>query len=198
MAFTQNNGNFNNNGGYNNQPQQNGDKPKTNFTIGNTRGTDGVIDVKAWKSASNVLYAALSIRQQIGKDPNGKIMYEAGLSKDRPGVLIRPDHARSLYEYLKKQDWSRINLVDHAPAPEYPDQTISVVGSESEVKFTIKDKAKGARTITITADPIGGTYANGAWENFLSQFWKEIETAIFMKMSEDLPGNNNNGEENPF
>ena len=65
MAFTQNNGNFNNNGGYNNQPQQNGDKPKTNFTIGNTRGTDGVIDVKAWKSASNVLYAALSIRQQI-------------------------------------------------------------------------------------------------------------------------------------
>ena len=192
-TFTPNN-NYGN-GNYNNN-QQMGDKPKTNFTIGNTRGADGIVDVKAWKSASNVLYAAISIRQQIGKDPNGKVMFEQGLSKDRPGVLIRPDNARSLYEYLKKQDWSRINLIDHVTSPDYPNQKISVIGSETDVKFTIKDE-KGSRTITIPATPIGGTYANGAWENFLSQFWKEIETAIFMKVSEDLPGNSN-GEENPF
>jgi hypothetical protein len=192
MAFTPSN--YNNNGGYNNQPTEN--KPKSNFTIGSVRGSDGIIDVKAWRSTNNTLYAAISIRQMIGKDPQGRTNYETGLSKDRPGVLIRPDHARSLYEFLNNQDPSRINLVDFAPSPEYKDQTISVVGSESNVKFTIKDP-KGTRVLTIDATPIGGTYSHGAWKNFLSLFWKEIENAIFSRVSEEL-NNNTNTEETPF
>ena len=192
MAFTQNN-NFNNNGGYNNQSTEN--KPKTNFTIGSVRGSDGVIDVKAWKSAANTLYAAISIRQMIGKDPQGRTTYETGLSKDRPGILIRPDTARALYEYLLSQDPSRLNLVDFAPATEYKDQTISFVGSESNVKITIKDQ-RGTRTLTIDATPIGGTYSHGAWKNFLSLFWKEIENALFIRTSDEM--NNTNTEETPF
>ena len=191
MAFTQNN-NFNNNGGYN---QSTENKPRNNFKIGFVRGSDGCIDVNAWKSSANTLYAAISIRQMIGKDPQGRTTYETGLSKDRPGILIRPDTARALYEYLLAQDPSRLNLVDFTPAQEYKDQTISFVGSESNVKITIKD-SKGTRTLTIEATPIGGTYSHGAWRNFLTLFWKEIENAVFIRTSDEM--NNNNTEETPF
>lgn len=193
MAFTQNNGNFNN-GGYNNQSGEN--KPKTNFNIGFIRGSDAVIDIKAWKSSSNTLYASLSIRQMIGKDPQGRITYETGLLKDRPGILIRPDAARALFEYLNNQEPSRINLVDYAPSPDYKDQTISVVGSEQNVKVTIKDQ-KGTRTITLDATPVGTTYVNGNWKNFLTQLWFEIKTALLVRVSEELT-NNNNTEDTPF
>jgi hypothetical protein len=189
MALFTQNSNFNNN-------QSGENKPKTNFNIGSIRGSDGVVDVKAWKSPSNTLYAAISIRQQIGKDPNGKVMFEQGLSKDRPGVLIRPDQARAMYEYLNNQEPSRINLVDYAPSQDHKDQTISVIGSEQNVKMTIKDQ-KGTRTITLDATPICGTYVNGNWKNFMLQLWKEIETAVFMKVSDELTGNNN-AEESPF
>lgn len=193
MSFTQNNGNYNNNGGYNNQSTEN--KPKTNFNIGFVRGSDGCIDVKAWKSSANTLYAAISIRQMIGKDPQGRTTYETGLSKERPGVLIRPDIARSLYEYLLAQDPSRLNLVDFTPSQEYKDQTISFVGSESNVKITIKDQ-KGSRNLTIDATPIGGTYSHGAWKNFLTLFWKEIENAVFIRTSDEM--NNGGSEDTPF
>ena len=72
MAFQTNQ--FNNgNSGMN----QGGEKKKTNFRVGKVYGTDGTIDVSIWNSDKGGVYAILSCKAAVGKDPStGANVYE--------------------------------------------------------------------------------------------------------------------------
>jgi hypothetical protein len=187
MAFTQNNNNFgqaNNNNG--------GEQTKSNFRIGKIYGTDGIVETSCWKSGNGVLYISMSIRQQIGKDPQGRTNFESGLAKERPSVLMRADNARAFYEYLAARKPETIN-VEFAPWADNPNSKISVIGSNNNVKVIITDQ-KGKRELNVESTPIGGEYVNGNWLNFLAQFKKAIDSSVLARVAEEL----NNGEETPF
>ena len=183
--YNQNNQNQNNNGGE--QPQ------KSNFNIGKIYGSDGVIETKCWKSNIGVLYISMSIKQLIGKDPQGHTNYEAGLAKDRPSVLMRADYARSLYEKLDSTKPEEINVPEFAPSDNNPNAKISVIGSNTGVKVIISDQ-KGKRELNVDATPICGEYVNGNWKNFMLQFKKAIDVSVLARVAEELTG----GEETPF
>lgn len=185
--FTQNNSN------YNQQNNQNGPKEKTNFPIGKIYGSNGIIETKCWKSQNNALYVSLSIKQQIGKDPQGRTTYENGLAKEIPSILLRADSAKGLYMYLKNNAPENYKLNDYS-AQGFPDSKISFIGNEAGVRITINDP-KGIRTMDMPSTPVGDKNYNPLIDNFLTQLKKAIDSAVLYKVAEEL---SNNSEEVPF
>ena len=184
--FTQNNNNFN-------QQNPNAPKEKTNFPIGKIYGSNGIIETKCWKSQNNALYISLSIKQQIGKDPQGRTTYENGLAKEIPSILLRADSARALYMYLTNNSPENYKLNDFS-APNFPDSKISFIGNDAGVRVTITDQ-KGMRTMDMPSVPVADKNYHPLIENFLTQFKKAMDCAILYKVADELA---NNSEEAPF
>lgn len=172
---------------FNPNQQSNGQAPqeKTNFKIGKQiRGTDGYVQFSLWKSKNNALYTSIQLRQAIGKDPNGRISYEAGLAKDIPSVLLRADRASGLYSLFKNTPPEQLNYVDKQ---EDYNTEFSIKGSPAGVTLTVTNKL-GTRTVTLPSIAMGNVNSYGDWENFLRLMNVCITKCIMNDASEDLPG----------
>lgn len=192
MSLTPSNNNFNNNArNYNQYDNNGGEKEKTNFKIAQLWLNDGRIEVSAWKSSNSAMYTSILLRQMIGKDPQGKSTFEAGMAKDMPSILLRCDHAQSLYEYCMNTKPEKLSLIDWDPWKEVPGAksngtTISIIGSPGKITLTIKTPQKGERSVSINGSPMGDTYVYGHWNNFLKALNAGINLGVFSKMSDEI------------
>lgn len=176
--FTQNNNNYGQNG---NGATTNAPKEKTNFPVGKIRGNGGRIETSCWKSKNNALYVSVTIRQEIGKNPDGRTSYEAGLAKDIPSVLFRADEARALYDYIMIEKPENLKF-EKSP---WEGSKIAFEGSDAGVKVTITD-AKGTRTMTLPSIPVGNRNMHPNLNNFMFQFKTSIDAAVLYNASEEI------------
>ena len=165
---------------------------KTNFPVGRVYGSDGLINFSLWKSKNNALYTSIQLKQSIGKDPNGRVMYENGLSKDIPSILLRVDQARCLYEMFKNTPPEQLNLTHKQE--DYGTE-ITVVGSTAGVTITVTNKA-GTRKVTIPSIAMGNVNVHGDWQNFITFMWKCIDKCLMNRASEEVL--DKGSDETPF
>ena len=178
---------FTNNNQQNNQQQQGEVRERTSFKIAKRRGMDGEIEIGLWKSKTGYLYITALIRQQIGKDPNGKASFEAGMPKDIPSVMLTADLARAIYEFFRNNPMVGVDETIRTNDKD-PNQTLRIVGSDMDVKVTITDQ-KGSRTITFHATPCGSKNFHATWYNVLELIAFGIKKALFVRTSDELMNN---------
>lgn len=177
---------FTNNNQSNNQ-QQGEVREKTSFKISKQRGMDGEIEIGLWKSKTGYFHITALIRQQIGKDPNGKVSFEAGMAKDIPSVMLTADKARGIYELFRHNPMIGVDETIKTNDRD-PNQTLRIIGSDMDVKVIITDQ-KGSRTITFQATPCGSKNVHATWYNVLDLIAFGIKKALFVRTSDELMTN---------
>lgn len=177
MAFQQSTFNPNQQANNNQAPAE-----KTNFPVGRVYGSDGLINFSLWKSKNNALYTSIQLKQQIGKDPNGRVTYESGMSKDIPSILLRVDQARCLYELFNNTPPEQIN---YTYKQEDYGTEMTVTGSTSGVVVSVTNKV-GTRKVTIPSIAMGNVNVHGDWKNFITFMWKCIDKCLMNRASEEI------------
>lgn len=166
-----------------NPNQQNNAQPgeKKNFNVTKFRCADGLLTVRMWKSDNNVFYTSLQIKQMIGKDPNGRVTYEGGLSKEIPSVLLRADFARALYDLCTASRPETLNIT----MPTGHDGEITITGANDGVTVSIKN-ALGIRTTKFPATPVMDQNVHSMWNNFLMVLETCIRKSIFNRADDEI------------
>lgn len=194
MAFQQTNYN-----GSNNSMNQGGEKKKTNFRVGKVYGTDGTIDVSIWNSDKGGVYAILSCKAAVGKDPStGANVYEQKMSGELPSIFMNMELVCAFLEITKVADPSTMNIsIDTKRGSK-----MSVVGSGSDVKITIDNTKTGTRTITLAATPVGSGNIHANFKNLCKMLEICYKKAIHNKLDPDEFGmamsDEDNGGDAPF
>lgn len=171
----------NNNNGNQTQNQSNGamqtDKPKNPKLL--IRGCqDGQIEMTVFKY-NNSIYTGIVIKQMIGKDPNGRMTFENGLFKDMVNIQLRVDKMIPLILALEDYKPETINFT-WAPWEGNTDNTITFVGSENDVKITIKHK-NGTRSASLPTTPVGAKSYNGKYQEFIQDLKWCLARMLFGK-----------------
>lgn len=158
MAFVQNN--------YNNNGVTGGEKKKTNFRVGKVYGIDGIIDVSIWNSDKGGVYAIMSIKAVVGKDPStGGNVYEQKMSGELPSIFMNADILRGIIEGVKTcDDYGTIN----ATIDTKRGAKMSFVGSGSQIKITIENQKTGTRNCTLESMQIGTKTIHASFLNLMS------------------------------
>lgn len=192
MPLTQTNYNPGNN--YNSQNGGNPQQPneKRNFGISRIYGTDGVVDISLWKSPNNVFYTSINIKQLIGKDPNGRSNFEAGLAKDIPNVLVRADQLGAILMDIKKP----VETIDAFFVTQSKDAkpTITFKGSAEGVTITIESPV-GKRSTTIAPTPSGNHNVHSNFNNLILVLEMCLRKCILNRADADIVAGS---EDTPF
>ena len=191
MAFTQNN-NFGSN--------SNGEKKKQNFRVGRIYGSDGQLDVGLYISDVGIVYGTASIKAAIGKNPsNGVTMYESGLNKDNPSVLLNTENIIALLKYFEKADDAFISGINFTL--DAGRSKISFSGSDTDVKITIENKV-GTKSITLSATPVGNKNVHASIYQFIEYLKiiikKQLKNKLDPEEFSDISAGEGNDEDSPF
>lgn len=182
-----------------NQQQQNPNgepAEKRNFPVGRVYGKDGLVVVSMWKSTTGAMYASLMIKQQIGKDPKGVTMYEQGMNKDIPNVLMRADYLRILIEECEGKSPAEINF--SRPTRDNDDSsTLALVGSAGGVQVTVTNKV-GTRTANLASVAVGDHNVYPDWKNLLDLLKGCLHAAVFCRTADELNVSGGGDANTPF
>lgn len=196
MAFQTNQ--FNNgNSGMN----QGGEKKKTNFRVGKVYGTDGTIDVSIWNSDKGGVYAILSCKAAVGKDPStGANVYEQKMSGELPSIFMNMELVCAFLEGVKiVPDLNNINMtIDTRRGSK-----MSITGTGNAIKITIDNQKTGTRTITLESTPIGNDHVHANFKNMIKMLEICYKKAIVNKLDPEefamaISEEDANGNEAPF
>lgn len=173
---------FNN---YNNGNTNSGDGEKrTNFPVCKLWGSNGTLNVSIWCSDSGV-FTILSGKSAVGKDPStGNNVYEQKKPSELPRFFFNISLLKALIDSCENVDPSQINIVIDKGQK---GGKLSIVGSATDIKFTI-DSGKpgiGSRTITIPAISINGKSIHSDFAIFLDYMKTCYKKALYQKLDND-------------
>lgn len=197
------------NNGFNQQNQQNqssatGDKPRTNFPIGvSVRGTDGRMDVSAWKSTSAV-FTILQIKQMIGKDPaTGQPVFENKKPNELPRIFLNPEMLKALVMSMEGADMNQVNInVTQSIVNKNNTNKLTMTGTNNQIKITIESPTNGTRTITLDGIPTGTITVNPNWTILIDMLKIAYKKALTARLDPSefafAVSGDDNSEESPF
>ena len=175
MAFMQNNnfGNNNNNNG-------NGTGEKKSFKLGRIYASDGQVDLGIYISTSATWVTVLAMKA-IGTNPStGMMAMEQAQPQQLPSVMLSTEAARAFIDAVTNAEPSTLNFTINSGGKYH--SSITVQGSPSDVKITIKDD-RGDRQVSLTAMPVGTKNIFASWNNFIDLIKVGFKKSLRHKMN---------------
>lgn len=189
----------NNNFGNNINQQQ----EKTNWKLGRMFGKStvdssksAVLEVGFYKSKYS-MFGTLSIRNEMGKDSNGRVQFETGLNKENPSCLLNPENTASallLCDTVMKDPSKIANLryvLDSGRSK------LEITGSDTSTTFTVTNEI-GSKSIKFDATPAGFANIHGCFAAIRELLKIVQKKQLTAKLDPDEFGANESSEESPF